>query len=120
LRSDDAAGPRPSGWQRHADILSSGRRPPATGNHERHETSGDQHACETERAERVGAGPLPQPGGGTITLGAKPVKGIVSPGMLCAEDELGLGDSGPGLLATCLGAGALMCAAGAPGVHWAT
>ncbi|MBC7976691.1 MAG: phenylalanine--tRNA ligase subunit beta, partial [Myxococcales bacterium] len=35
---------------------------------------------------------LPQAGGGTITLGAKPVKGIVSPGMLCAEDELGLGE----------------------------
>src|SRR4029079_19195182 len=33
---------------------------------------------------------LPQANGGTITLGAKPVKGIVSPGMLCAEDELGL------------------------------
>ena len=26
------------------------------------------------------------------TLGAKPVRGIVSPGMLCAEDELGLGE----------------------------
>ena len=44
---------------------------------------------------------LPQPGGpdgATITLGAKPVKGIVSPGMLCAEDELGLGDNHAGII----------------------
>jgi phenylalanyl-tRNA synthetase beta chain len=45
---------------------------------------------------------LPAPGapagGGTITLGAKPVKGIVSPGMLCAEDELGLGDDHAGII----------------------
>jgi phenylalanyl-tRNA synthetase beta chain len=41
---------------------------------------------------------LPQAGGGTITLGAKPVKGIVSPGMLCAEDELGLGDDHAGII----------------------
>src|SRR3954469_22448531 len=27
-----------------------------------------------------------------MTLAPKPVKGIVSPGMLCSEDELGLGD----------------------------
>ncbi len=46
---------------------------------------------------QVGA-TLPQPGGGTITLGAKPVKGIVSPGMLCAEDELGLGDDHAGII----------------------
>ncbi|MDB4968477.1 MAG: phenylalanyl-tRNA synthetase, beta subunit [Myxococcales bacterium] len=36
------------------------------------------------------------PGG--ITLGEKPVRGIVSPGMLCAEDELGLGTSHEGIL----------------------
>ncbi|HMG24150.1 MAG TPA: phenylalanine--tRNA ligase subunit beta [Kofleriaceae bacterium] len=48
--------------------------------------------------------------GGPITLGAKPVKGIVSPGMLCAEDELGLGDDHAGIIvldeddATALGA----------------
>ncbi|MGE0551347.1 MAG: phenylalanine--tRNA ligase subunit beta [Kofleriaceae bacterium] len=36
------------------------------------------------------------PGG--ITLAAKPVKGIVSPGMLCAEDELGLGDDHAGIV----------------------
>src|SRR3954470_8192044 len=41
---------------------------------------------------------LPQAGGGTITLGAKPVKGIVSPGMLCAEDELGLGEGHEGII----------------------
>jgi phenylalanyl-tRNA synthetase beta chain len=41
---------------------------------------------------------LPQPGGGTITLAAKPVKGVVSPGMLCAEDELGLGDDHAGII----------------------
>ncbi|HZJ68151.1 MAG TPA: phenylalanine--tRNA ligase subunit beta [Kofleriaceae bacterium] len=46
---------------------------------------------------QVGA-TLPQPGGGTITLAAKPVKGIVSPGMLCAEDELGLGEDHAGIL----------------------
>ena len=34
------------------------------------------------------------PGG--LTLAAKPVKGIVSPGMLCAEDELGLSDDHAG------------------------
>lgn len=33
-----------------------------------------------------------------ITLGEKPVRGIVSPGMLCAEDELGLGASHAGIL----------------------
>ena len=36
------------------------------------------------------------PGG--LTLAAKPVKGIVSPGMLCAEDELGLGDDHAGII----------------------
>jgi phenylalanyl-tRNA synthetase beta chain len=41
---------------------------------------------------------LPKAGGGTITLGAKPVKGVVSPGMLCAEDELGLGDDHAGII----------------------
>jgi phenylalanyl-tRNA synthetase beta chain len=46
---------------------------------------------------QVGA-TLPTAGGGTITLGAKPVKGIVSPGMLCAEDELGLGDDHDGII----------------------
>lgn len=46
---------------------------------------------------QVGAA-LPGPDGGTITLGAKPVKGIVSPGMLCAEDELGLGDDHAGII----------------------
>jgi phenylalanyl-tRNA synthetase beta chain len=35
---------------------------------------------------------------GDITLAAKPVKGIVSPGMLCAEDELGLGDDHAGII----------------------
>jgi len=36
------------------------------------------------------------PGG--MTLAAKPVKGIVSPGMLCAEDELGLGNDHAGII----------------------
>src|SRR5664279_3665906 len=36
------------------------------------------------------------PGG--ITLAPKPVKGIVSPGMLCAEDELGLGEDHAGII----------------------
>ncbi|HLL22538.1 MAG TPA: phenylalanine--tRNA ligase subunit beta, partial [Kofleriaceae bacterium] len=36
------------------------------------------------------------PGG--LTLAPKPVKGIVSPGMLCAEDELGLGDDHAGIV----------------------
>jgi phenylalanyl-tRNA synthetase beta chain len=36
------------------------------------------------------------PGG--ITLATKPVKGIDSPGMLCAEDELGLGDDHAGIV----------------------
>ncbi|HUJ63068.1 MAG TPA: phenylalanine--tRNA ligase subunit beta [Kofleriaceae bacterium] len=50
------------------------------------------------------------PGG--VTLAAKPVKGIVSPGMLCAEDELGLSDDHAGIVvldhddATPLGAAA--------------
>jgi phenylalanyl-tRNA synthetase beta chain len=46
---------------------------------------------------QVGA-TLPKPGGGTITLAPKPVKGVVSPGMLCAEDELGLGDDHDGII----------------------
>jgi phenylalanyl-tRNA synthetase beta chain len=46
---------------------------------------------------QVGA-TLPAAGGGTITLAAKPVKGVVSPGMLCAEDELGLGDDHAGII----------------------
>jgi phenylalanyl-tRNA synthetase beta chain len=45
---------------------------------------------------QVGA-TLPGPDG-TITLGAKPVKGVVSPGMLCAEDELGIGDDDDGII----------------------
>jgi phenylalanyl-tRNA synthetase beta chain len=36
------------------------------------------------------------PGG--MTLAPKPVKGVVSPGMLCAEDELGLGDDHAGII----------------------
>ena len=37
-----------------------------------------------------------QPNG--MTLAEKPVKGIVSPGMLCSEDELGLGDDHDGIV----------------------
>jgi len=33
-----------------------------------------------------------------VTLAAKPVKGIVSPGMLCAEDELGLSEDHAGIV----------------------
>ncbi|MGN6109647.1 MAG: phenylalanine--tRNA ligase subunit beta, partial [Kofleriaceae bacterium] len=33
-----------------------------------------------------------------MTLAAKPVKGVMSPGMLCAEDELGLGDDHGGII----------------------
>jgi phenylalanyl-tRNA synthetase beta chain len=33
-----------------------------------------------------------------MTLAAKPVKGIVSPGMLCSEDELGLGSDHSGII----------------------
>ena len=36
------------------------------------------------------------PGG--LTLAAKPVKGVVSPGMLCAEDELGLSEDHAGIV----------------------
>ncbi|MCA9679082.1 MAG: phenylalanine--tRNA ligase subunit beta, partial [Myxococcales bacterium] len=36
------------------------------------------------------------PGG--FTLGVKAVKGIESPGMLCSEPELGVGDSGDGII----------------------
>src|SRR5689334_271837 len=46
---------------------------------------------------QVGA-TLPGPDGTTVTLAAKPVKGVVSPGMLCAEDELGLGDDHEGII----------------------
>lgn len=57
-----------------------------------------------------GASNVPAPGGrvvwappgatlpGGITIGEKAVRGVVSPGMLCAEDELGLGSSHEGLL----------------------
>ena len=57
-----------------------------------------------------GAANVPEPGrrvlwaqiGATlpngITLAAKPVKGVVSPGMLCAEDELGLSDDHAGIV----------------------
>ena len=41
---------------------------------------------------------LPAGDGKTITLATKAVKGIDSPGMLCAEDELGLGDSHAGII----------------------
>lgn len=33
-----------------------------------------------------------------MTLAPKPVKGVISPGMLCAEDELGLGDDHGGII----------------------
>ncbi len=33
-----------------------------------------------------------------MVMGEKPVRGVVSPGMLCAEDELGLGTSHAGIL----------------------
>jgi phenylalanyl-tRNA synthetase beta chain len=36
------------------------------------------------------------PGG--LTLAAKPVKGVVSPGMLCAEDEVGLSEDHAGIV----------------------
>lgn len=41
---------------------------------------------------------LPAKDGGVITLGEKPVKGIMSPGMLCAEDELGLSEDHAGII----------------------
>ena len=41
---------------------------------------------------------LPLKDGKTITLATKAVKGIDSPGMLCAEDELGLGESHAGII----------------------
>ncbi|MEZ4359703.1 MAG: phenylalanine--tRNA ligase subunit beta [Kofleriaceae bacterium] len=57
-----------------------------------------------------GAPNVPEPGrkviwaqvGGTlpggITLAPKEVKGVLSPGMLCSETELGLGDDGDGII----------------------
>jgi phenylalanyl-tRNA synthetase beta chain len=57
-----------------------------------------------------GANNVPAPGGRVLwaqvgatlpngmTLAAKPVKGIVSPGMLCSEDEIGLGDDHSGIV----------------------
>ncbi|HEY5947826.1 MAG TPA: phenylalanine--tRNA ligase subunit beta [Kofleriaceae bacterium] len=42
--------------------------------------------------------PDPKQAGRFITLGAKAVKGIESPGMLCAEDELGLSDDHAGIV----------------------
>ncbi len=42
-----------------------------------------------------------QPGArlpGGITLGVKPVKGVDSPGMLCSETELGIGDDDDGII----------------------
>ncbi|HET9992010.1 MAG TPA: phenylalanine--tRNA ligase subunit beta, partial [Kofleriaceae bacterium] len=41
---------------------------------------------------------LPGPNGTTTTLGEKAVKGILSPGMLCAEDELGLSEDHAGIV----------------------
>jgi len=41
---------------------------------------------------------LPGPNGTTITLAEKAVKGVVSPGMLCAEDELGLSEDHAGIV----------------------
>ena len=46
-----------------------------------------------------GRGGMPGlPGDATITLAAKAVKGIESPGMLCAEDELGLSEDHGGII----------------------
>ena len=57
-----------------------------------------------------GASNVPEPGGkvlwaqigavlpGGMTLGPKEVRGVVSPGMLCAEDELGLGGDHGGII----------------------
>ena len=46
---------------------------------------------------RIGA-ELPGRDGSVMTLAAKAVKGIESPGMLCAEDELGLGEDHAGIV----------------------
>ncbi len=57
-----------------------------------------------------GANNVPDPGGRVLwaqvgarlpngmTLAAKPVKGVMSPGMLCSEDELGLGNDHSGII----------------------
>ena len=41
---------------------------------------------------------LPLPDGGFRVLEAREVRGVLSPGMLCAEDELGLGESHAGII----------------------
>ncbi len=40
------------------------------------------------------------PGGAAVEIQPKKVRGIESPGMLCAEDELGLGESHEGIIVT--------------------
>jgi len=48
---------------------------------------------------QIGASlPNPKHPAQPIVLAAKPVKGVVSPGMLCAEDELGLSDDHAGIV----------------------
>ncbi|HTA18086.1 MAG TPA: phenylalanine--tRNA ligase subunit beta [Polyangia bacterium] len=72
-----------------------------------------------------GAPNVPAPGGlvawappgarlpGGITLARKEVRGVSSPGMLCSEDELGLGEGSDGILILSPGAGAVAPALGA-------